>query len=238
MKLGFSFSGIGYGEGGRTGSRRDFCHCWNNLYTMLVQPFIDQGHEAKIYFSTYKIGDEEVEKEFFETVKPKAVYYSEFAGSTPFTCKGAACNAFMHEDLDAVIFTRSDLHYSKVIANEKIDFNKFNFLFPEKDWFNTPYKFSCDNLYIFPHHMTPHVHRALNETYGWPRGESMPDTHALMVKLSQYVPESEIRFISETEELSDVNTFFTCCRSGLPNRGCMHPEVRERYNQEGWSFHQ
>jgi hypothetical protein len=77
----------------------------------------------------------------------------------------------------------------------------------------------------------------MKETYGFPRGKPLVDTHALRVKLKQYVSENDMHMISDVEEISDVNSFYTCCRSGLPKRDCMHPEVEERYANENWSYY-
>jgi hypothetical protein len=58
-----------------------------------------------------------------------------------------------------------------------------------------------------------------------------------MVKLEQHISSDDMHLISNEEELSDVNSFYTCCRSGLPNRECMHEEVRDRYNKENWNYY-
>jgi hypothetical protein len=237
MKIAFGFYGILYGLGGRTGSARDFRHCWPNINRMLVQPFVDQGHEVKTYFSSYKFTDEEIEKEFYELVNPDAVLLNDIEGSDPFTAKYALFDLLDNDESDVIIFTRSDVHWSKVIANQDIDFSKFNFLFPEKEWWQTQFKFTCDNFYVWPSKMTPIVRKAMYETYGFPRGKPLVDTHALMVKLEQYISSDDIHLISKEEELSDVNTFYTCCRSGLPDRECMHEEVRDRYEKENWSYY-
>jgi hypothetical protein len=237
MKIGFVFFGIIYGLGGRTGSLRDFRHCWPNLKQMLIDPFVEKGHEVKIYFSGYEFDDKEIEKEFYDLIKPHAVVLSSFKNSNPFTAKYSSFNCFEHDDNDVIIFTRSDAHWSRILANENIDLTKFNFLFPEKGWWQTEYKFTCDNLYIWPREMTKNVRSAMKDTYAWPRGEPLVDTHGLMVKLEQYVSSEDIHLISTEEELSDVNSFYTCCRSGLPDRECMHFEVRDRYNKENWKYY-
>lgn len=215
MKLGFSFFGIIQGAGGRTGSDRDYRHCWPSLKRDLVDPFVAQGHTAKIYFSGYSFPTQADENKFLEVVKPDKVNYSHFANSDPFTAKFGAFNNFVDEDLDAVIFTRSDIHFSRIMANEDIDFSKINFLFPEKGWWED-YRFTCDNFYVIPKPYIKDMRRAMEDTYAWPRGKPYVDTHALWNKLVQYVPESEFRFISNEPEISDVNSFYTCCRSGLP----------------------
>ena len=237
MKIAFCFYGILYGLGGRTGSSRDFNHCWPNIKRMLIEPFTLQGHQINIYFSSYPIENQENKKTFGEIVESKNVVYSEFENSDPFTAKYASFNILENINDDIIILTRSDVHWSKIIASQNINFDKFNFLFPEKDWWNTPYKFTCDNFYIWPKRMTKNVKKAMIETYGFPRGKPLVDTHALMFNLKKYISEEEIHIISDVEELSDVNSFYTCCRSGLPKRNCMNKEVEERYEKENWRYY-
>lgn len=236
MKIAFCFYGILYGVGGRTGSSRNFSHCWPNIKKMLVDPFISQGHEVSLYFSSYPIEDEKQNNEFKTIVDPKNVFYSDFKNSDPFTAKYASFKILQKLKDEVIILTRSDIHWSKKIANENIDLNKFNFLFPEKGWWNTEHQFTCDNFYIWPSKMTRYVKKAMKETYAFPRGKPFVDTHALMFNLKKYVSEKRIHMISDVEELSDVNSFYTCCRSGLPKRDCMHIEVEQRYKDENWNF--
>lgn len=241
MKIGFSFFGIIYGPGGRTGSDRDFRHCWPGLKRDLVDPFLDLGHTAKIYFSGYPIQDEKIEREFYDLVKPDKVNYSHFANSNPFTAKYAAFNNFIDEDIDVVIFTRSDIHFSKIMADEDIDFFKFNFLFPERGWWED-YNFTCDNFYVIPKQYFEVTRKAMEMNYKWPRPQYV-DTHGLWRCLANYIPEKEFHLISNVHEISDVNSFYTCCRSGLPEgeerMKHVHPSVAERFNygshNRGWS---
>ena len=148
------------------------------------------------------------------------------------TSKGSSFVNFIHdESVDVIVFCRNDLHFSKIIANENIDFSKFNFLFKEKGWWEN-YKFACDNFYIFPQKMSTIVMKAMYDTYAWPRGKPLVDTHGLYLRLNQYIPENYMHFISDVHEISDVNSYYTCCRSGLPEDGrggFIHPEVKERF---------
>jgi len=235
VNIAFCFYGIIFGPGGRTGSDRDFRHCWINIKKMLIDPFVAQGHVATIIFSGYRFEDKAIEQEFYDLVNPNMVYYSEFEGSDAFTTKKALIQGLSAESApryDQVIFTRSDIHFSKVMANEtKIEWDKFNFLFKEKGWWEG-HQFTCDNFYVFPSYMSTIVNLAMGETYAWPRGKPYVDTHGLLPKLSKYVRDDRINFISDTHEISDVNSYYTCCRSGLPEDGrggFIHPEVKDRF---------
>lgn len=235
MRIGFSFFGILHGPGGRTGSDRDFRHCWPNLNNNLVRPFLEQGHDCKIMFSGYTIKDPLIERELHSIVKPENINYSHFANSDPFTAKFAAFNNFINDhELDAVVFTRSDIHFKRIMANENIDWEKINFLFPEKGWWES-HKFSCDNFYVIPKKYFRAVRDAMEDTYCYPRGKPYVDTHGLWNKLETYVDPENFHFISNEAEISDVNSFYTCCRNGLPigeeRMVHLHTEVKEKFYQ-------
>jgi len=229
MKIGFVFFGIIYGPGGKTGSDRDFRHCWPNLKRMVIDPFVKRGHEARIYFSGYPFTDKEIEKQFYEMVKPDGVVFSKFENSNALVTKTSAFGAFMNTDNDVIIFTRSDIHYSKIIAEMNIDFHKFNFFFKEASGWWKHQRFTNDNLYIFPNSLSPKVFAALMDMK-----ERSPNihTHELLVYLEKYLSMDDIHVILDEENLSDMNKYYTLCRSEL-RKECrgeyMHEEVRARF---------
>ena len=77
--------------------------------------------------------------------------------------------------------------------------------------------------------MTEKVKSSLLATYKTIR----PDTHCthgLYIKLSEVIDTDSIHIISEDEQLSDVNSFFTICKEELGNnRPGIHPEVIEKF---------
>lgn len=238
MKIGFVFYGIAHGGGSK--SEKDFRHCWPGLKRDLIDPFIAKGHDAKVFVSTYDFKDKDIEKQFYDVVKPDAVHFSNFEGSDPFTCKGAVFTAFEKkdfylEDLDFVILTRLDLHFSKIMANENIDYTKFNFLYPELGghWWEM-LRFTTDNFYAWPRHMTWQVRDAMFGTYRRLRPES-PDTHPLIHKLIFTAGKDSYHFISDTPESSDVSSYYTLCREAIPVNRFMHPEVVKRFYLKGSS---
>lgn len=230
MKIGFAFYGITYGQDKRTGYSRDFRHCWNNITTMLIEPFVKQGNEAIIYASTYPFEDPQVEVDFFEMVKPKVTVFSDFSKSDAFTSKSKLHDAIQDEELDVVVFTRFDIHFSKVIANEKtIDFNKINFLFPEDPKWWQSHSFVCDCFYIWNNSFSEIMKKSMRETYGWPRGTAYPDTHGIPNFILKYTDKENLNFISPYNEISNVNSFYTLCRPDVPEHECFHPEVRAKF---------
>lgn len=212
MKIGFCFYGITYGTQATKGFK-DYRHCWSDIHRKLIQPFIDNGHDAKIYVTTYPFTDPAIEQEFYNTVKPEKVHYCDFNGSDPFTCKGTF-DAFLNEDLDFVILTRFDIHFHKVLFNENIDYSKFNFLYPENGgfWWDM-LRWTTDNVYMWPYHLTMQVHQALHHTYRNLRPD-FADTHALLHKLLLNIGHENIHFISNIPEGSDTSSFYTLCVHG------------------------
>lgn len=232
MKIGFGFYGITKGTDKRTGYSRDYKHCWNNIQEMLVKPFVEQGHTPVTYASTYHFENSEDRDEFYSTVNPHKVVFSNFQGSDAFTAKSALHECFIGENLDAVVFTRFDIHFSKVIAHEpNLDFNKVNFLFPEDPVWWKSHNFTCDCFYIWNHKYSDRVRDAMRQTYGWPRGVQYPDTHGMINFLVKTVPLEEMNFISKDNEISNVNTFYTLCRPDVPQHPCFHPDVKEKYGK-------
>jgi hypothetical protein len=224
MKIAVCLFGILYGEYLRYGHKfsKDFRHCWPNIKTNIIDSL--KEHDVKIYVSTYF--NESIDEEFKNLIKPNGVKYSEFEGSDIFTSKIGIFDALPEEDFDFVIATRLDLHFNKSIAELNLDYNKFNFLFCEKD--HAYLKYTTDNFYAWPHRLTSIVKKSLQETYKAFR--DIPDTHGLLNKLLQYVPEQDIHIVSNVEQFSDVNEFYTICKHELPDRGYLpHPEVVERY---------
>ena len=211
MHIGFVFFGMAYGVPDPSKGLKDFRHCWPHHREMLIKPFLNQGHQASTYVSTYPLGCPDLEKQLHALIKPVRVHYSDYAGSDPFTCKGAAFNSFENDNLDFVVFTRLDLHFRKKLAFENINYDKFNFLYPEfgGHWWEI-LRFTTDNVYLWPHHMTPQVKSALLGTYRCLRPEKT-DTHHLIHKLVLEIHPQQIHFISDTPENSDQSSFYTLC---------------------------
>jgi hypothetical protein len=117
------------------------------------------------------------------------------------------------------------------MANENIDFTKFNFLFPELGWWDN-HLFTCDNFYVIPKRYFEATRKAMEINYRRPRPEYV-DTHGLLPCLELYIPREEFHFISNVHEISDINSYYTCCRSGLPENEermkHINSRVKERF---------
>lgn len=231
MNIGFGFYGIAHGTDKKTGYTRDFRHCWSNIEENLIKPFSNSGHSVYKFVSTYyPWTDNDVEKDFWDMIKPTRVYYSSLEGSDAFTSKSKLHDAFMHEDyLDLIIFTRLDIHFHQPMNFSNIDYNKINILFPEDPQWWESHRFVCDCFYIWNHKFSPQMCSAMRQTYGWPRGKQYPDTHGILNFLVPTVGENNINFLSTECQISNVNTFYTLCRPDVPEHPCKHPDVRAKY---------
>jgi len=227
MKIGFCLYGLltDTYQGRENVQEKDYRHCWPNIYRNVIEPFLEE-HECHIYVSTYDTNDE-TKKEMMELIKPEQVIYSDKEGSTPFTSKINVFRLLDDKDLDFIIHCRLDLHFHQPISTYNIEYDKFNFLFPEKNHWHLRY--ANDNLYMWPHKMTKLVEDSLRKTYRVVRPTTFC-THGLHIKLSKVIEEKDINFISSNEERSDVNSFYSICKRELgsktPN---IHPEVVERF---------
>jgi len=215
---------------------KDFRHCWSNVKKYVVDSFVEAGHKVDVLVSTYKVEDPALEKEFFDLVQPKKVCYSDFQNSNTFTSKYASFNNLTDtSDYDFIILTRFDLHWNKPLCEPTIDYNKFNYLFPENDRYIEEsckhFGFTCDNVYMWPATMTPIIQNAMRETYRFPRGYS-PDTHALKYKVASYIGNENVNAISNKPDFSHLNEYYTICKEGLTihDINLVHPDVKERFN--------
>jgi hypothetical protein len=237
MKIAICFYGVLYGDAGRP---YDIRHCWPNLSRMVVEPFkakqsrregvgpLVSENEVDILLSTYKVDDEIIEKEIYEMIKPNHTQISDMAGSNSKTTKLASFKLLENKNYDFVILTRTDLHFSEIVVNMDIDYNKFNFLFHEKS--DKSKNLTCDNFYAWPFNITKEVKKSF---------EDCPilnkhDTHQLYGTLIKNIPIESVHYIAgEEKHLSDVNKYFTICKSGYGSDKIdhgMHEDVMKRFN--------
>jgi hypothetical protein len=136
------------------------------------------------------------------------------------------------KQFDFVISTRFDIHFNQPITAVRIDFEKFNVLFPEKDWYKKwkwwplwrtvryihhiklPYfaKHTTDNLFAFPYAMLPDVMTVLHEEWENPTRRGLMDMHNIFTRVEKRMGEDKVNIVSPTEEKSDINSFYFLCR--------------------------
>jgi len=235
MKIAICFFGVLHGFAGRDYDTR---HCWPNLSRMIVQPFtekhtkaspvipIRKEYQVEILLSTYKVNDNVLEKEIYDMIKPNHVQIYDIENSNSKTTKLALFKLLENKDYDFVIMTRTDLHFSEVLI-DKIDYNKFNFLFHEDS--TKAKNLTCDNFYAWPYKFTEQVKKSFETC---PQLNSH-DTHKLFDTLSKNISIDDINYIAGEEKYySDVNKYFTICKTFTNSRieHGLHEEVMERFN--------
>lgn len=212
MKIGIAFFGILYGYKDREGVSRDYRHCWPNIRENIIDPLEKEGHLVSIYFSTYDFENTILTDEFLESLKPTKVILCKYEGSDQYTTKSALFTAFEDDHLDTILWTRTDIHFMKHISTWNIQYNKFNFLFREKDHWENGLQYTTDNMYIWPHHMTRIVKDAMLETIEYEKSIGRKDTHALFGFLSRHLDSTSIHIICPTDQFSHDNNYYTLCR--------------------------
>jgi hypothetical protein len=224
MKFTLIFFGQTYSIG-RHGQQVDFRHCWGNIEKMLIKPLQQQGHDIKIMASTYPFDDKDVEKDFYNMVKPYKVQFSDFTNSNKSTTKCASFDLIENED-DVILLTRFDIHFKKEFPFHFVDTNKFNFLNPEGNlWWKTS-QYTNDNLYIWSNSFTSLVKKALFECRF---DRQYLDTHALYKYLIKYITIDNIHFISNLEEWSGDTSLYSLCIPDVLWKNDVEPEVRKRF---------
>ena len=180
-----------------------------------MSPLIANGHSVATYFCTYPFNDDDIEKEFMETVQPRRVHYCKYKDSMQYTTKSALFQTFEDDgDLDVIIWTRTDIHFKVPITEMDIQYDKFNFLFKEKGYWDDGRKFTTDNFHVWNHRLTPLVKQAMMDTIAL---RCDRHTHAIHRFIVKYMKESEYHFISpDKQELSNVNSFYSLCRYVKP----------------------
>lgn len=227
LSIAFIFFGLTYALG-RHNQQVDFRHCWPNINENLIEPIRKQNHKIHIFASTYPFEDKDIEKDFYDMVKPDDVYFSKYKDSNRSTSKCATFHLIENrKDIDLIIFTRFDVHFKTVFPYNQVDISKFHFLHRSlpQNW--RPHKFCNDNFYIWPHSMTAIVKKALHESCLV--RPSLLDTHGLYKCIIKYISPSQIKFISDKEENSAVNSICSLSIPDYLDHSDIHPDVKQRF---------
>jgi hypothetical protein len=114
------------------------------------QVLFNNFNEPDIFFHTYCAGKEKNEK-LVEYLKPKKYMIERFKPRrydlTNSIIKGA--KLYNADDYDLIINTRFDLIYKNHIWRFDLQFDKFNFLYPEPYKFWSKNKAVCDLMYVY-----------------------------------------------------------------------------------------
>lgn len=200
MNVGVLLIGISSGFG------RDFTHCASNIKTNIIEP-LKKEHDVNIVLTSYK---SDSNKELIDTYSPCKYTFLDFNDSHQIQTYILGLESSLDIDLDFVICTRFDIHFHKSIVDIPIDYTKFNALFKEKGWWNNNH-FTTDNFFAFPQNMTTKFIDVLHDMYKNPARYRMTDLHQAFYRVSKLIGEENSHIVSNIEELSNYNSFYSLC---------------------------
>jgi hypothetical protein len=200
MKLGIVLTGITNGNG------RD----WKNNCVSVKEKIIDcwmlERHEVKLYLTTYDNSEIEELNEFF---KPDKIQIVKFEGSHQRTTYYSSLFGLMNEDLDFIISTRFDIDFNESLFNYNFDMNKMNFIFRDNLDLWTRNRFVGDCLHGIPKVYLPYFLQALmieHQANSW-------FMHGIYNRLIDMSFDTEkIHFLLEGNHSSNENSFYNLIR--------------------------
>jgi len=200
MRIGVLLTGISYGYG------RDFAHCAPNIKANIIEP-LKPNHTVGTILTTYK---SDKETELINTYSPQKYTLIEFKGSHQIQTYITGLESLFELELDFVICTRFDIHFHKKITEIDIDYSKFNALFKERGWWDKSH-FTTDNFFAFPTSITPTFVEVLKNMYDRPARHGMTDMHQAFFRVSKLIGNEHTHIVSDIEELSNYNSFYSLC---------------------------
>jgi len=120
--------------------------------------------------------------------------------------------SWLNEDVDFIVSTRYDIFFHKKACDYIIDYNKINFLFREKDYWQYD-KFVTDNFFIIPKKFLLQFINSIYYMYFNPYRKGLTDLHAIYSTLLKKLDENDMNIISEKHENSYTNSHYKLIRS-------------------------
>lgn len=197
-KIGVLIRGITEGRSAR--QNKDWNLTKDNVKEYLIDPI---GDCCNIYITTYQTNNLENIRAFYD---PKKLNVLGFQGSNQLDTMIKALIDIQDEDLDFIVVIRFDTEYLQKIDTFEFDFDKFNFLFKEKNSWDT-HKFISDNFFAFPKKHLQTFIDALRAEQSKPSRE-FHDLHNSYNRLKDIIGEESIHFVFDGEHFSDVNPYF------------------------------
>ncbi len=190
MRIGVCLIGLSFLD---VGKKRN----WINSYQNILDTFGDVDY----FLTTYKNDFSLLTK-----YKPKSYQILPFKGSTQRNTYIKALEKVT--GVDFIITTRFDIHFHKKLSEMNIDYTLFNFLFKEKNTWDT-HRFVTDNFFAFPIRYKSKFIRAIKSL-----DESKIKKQFMHHVYSPLSKTVDFHFISpKRQELSDNNSFYTLIRS-------------------------
>ena len=179
-------------------------NCYENLFKNLVTPLKTEGHQVDFYLKTYNTDREEVIKQIYNPIR------SEFIDiQHAFDTYIQLVSSLKEMDYDFYIVTRFDLWVGVPI---ELNFNKFNFLFKELDWWDN-HNCTTDTFYAFPKEMLEGFVKGINDCRNnHSQAGYIGLFHALYKDLKNYIDVDNFHYIDEEKQTVQISKKYTLSR--------------------------
>jgi len=179
-------------------------NCYENLFKNLVTPLKTEGHQVDFYLKTYNTDREEVIKQIYNPIR------SEFIDiQHAFDTYIQSVSSLKEMDYDFYIVTRFDLWVGVPI---ELNFNKFNFLFKELDWWDN-HNCTTDTFYAFPKEMLEGFVKGINDCRNnHSQAGYIGLFHALYKDLKNYIDVDNFHYIDEEKQTVQISKKYTLSR--------------------------
>lgn len=179
-------------------------NCYENLFKNLVTPLKTEGHQVDFYLKTYNTDREEVIKQIYNPIR------SEFIDiQHAFDTYIQSVSSLKEMDYDFYIVTRFDLWVGVPI---ELNFNKFNFLFKELDWWDN-HNCTTDTFYAFPKEMLEGFVKGINDCRNnHSQAGYIGLFHALYKDLKNYIDVDKFHYIDEEKQTVQISKKYTLSR--------------------------
>lgn len=179
-------------------------NCYQNLFKNLVSPLRLQGHEVDFYLKTYETDREQDIRNIYNPIHAEFIPIQH-----AFDTYIQSVSSLKEFDYDFYIVTRFDLWLGVPID---INFEKFNFLFKELDWWDN-HNCTTDTFYAFPKEMLDgYVKGIIDCRNNNHKPEYIGLFHALYKDLKNYIDPSEYHYIDEEKTTVQISKKYTLSR--------------------------
>lgn len=180
---------------------------YKNLFKNLINP-LRENNQVDFFLETYETSDKDSLEDIYKPIhseyrilqKPKSAAFDTYIESI---------EKLKQFDYDFYIVTRFDLDIRVLLD---IDFQKFNFLFKEKDWWDS-HNLTTDTFYAFPKEMLDGFIRACKDTRdknGKPGYIGL--FHALYNDLQNHINPDNYHYIDEEKQTVQISKKYTLSR--------------------------
>ena len=216
MKIGINLVGVSYNNGSTGGRYRNFEDAKDGLFTYVVNPLIEQGHEVSFHLCSY---ENEKQNDILIAYKPTTHLFVNpkynIAGGGDKVIPGMKIMSHLYtqslallllQPLDLVISTRFDINFFKNPFTEyEYDFTKCNFLWREPEFMHIP--IVNDTFIVFPHSMTSDLITAINIMETDPPFGCNIGMHNLYVPMVSQVGEENVQWMDDEFKTAIENDY-------------------------------